>query len=280
MIVVLTSVRQYLIVVFVCIPLMITCVEHIFMCFGAIHIFSLKKWPFRSWIVHLKKFLEVYKIDFDLLAFIENKYTKNTTPREFIYELYSRRESWLHQDGNTSSSWLSFPSLEQLTIITHGHHTTERILEDGSEEEAPLCTIETKMGCTGQVREVTPQCCLFPEAVVLPVVKKRAQGLLPRPQALWVTSWKHLLWTCLRKIAGEFVRLNCYKPDCGREEEKGLPTTITQLFTDQIPICKTQGVMSTSPFSHLQNQAGEAVWPGSSAGLRSAYLRFLNKESC
>ena len=82
----------------------------------------------------------------------------------------------------------SVPSLEQLTIITHGQHTTERILEDGSEEEAPLCTIETKMDCVGQVREVAPQCCLFPEAMVLPVVKKRAQGLHPEPQALWVTS--------------------------------------------------------------------------------------------
>lgn len=56
-------------------------------------------------------------------------------------------------------------------------YTTERILEDGSEEEAPLCTIETKMDCIGQVREVTPQCCLFPEAMVLPVVKKKSPGL-------------------------------------------------------------------------------------------------------
>lgn len=138
-------------------------------------------------------------------------------------------------------------------------YTTERILEDGSEEEAPLCTIETKMDCIGQVREVTPQCCLFPEAMVLPVVKKRVQGLHPKSQALWVTSWKHLLWTCLRKIAGEFVRLNCYKSDCGREEEEGLPTTITQLFTDQTPICK-------SPRSNVNQplfSSAEPSWRGS-----------------
>lgn len=74
---------------------------------------------------------------------------------------------WQH-----SSSWLSFPSLEQLAVITHGQYTTERILEDGSEEEAPLFTKETQMDCIGQVREDAPQCCLFPEAMVLPVVKK------------------------------------------------------------------------------------------------------------
>lgn len=117
------------------------------------------------------------------------------------------------------------------------------------------------MDCIGQVREDAPQCCLFAEAMVLPVVKK-SPGLTSKTPGIV----GHFMITFALDLPGRL------QGDLAEKRKRDSPKPS---FKDQIPICRSQGVMSPSPFSHLQKQDG-----GSSTGLRSAYFRFFNKEFC
>ena len=73
-------------------------------------------------------------------------------------------QEWRHQDGNICPSWLHSPSQEELLTTVQEQDTTERVLEQGSEAESPLCTSETKTACIRRVREVAtlwPHCPSF-----------------------------------------------------------------------------------------------------------------------
>lgn len=114
------------------------------------------------------------------------------------------------------------------------------------------------MECIGQVRK-SPHNVSLSRGYGSSSSQKKSPGLLTSKTPGIVRHFMKTFTLDLpQEDAGEFVRLNCYKSDCGREEEEGLATTITQLFTDQIPICK-------SPKSNVNQplfSSAEPSWRG------------------